>query len=102
MKISKQRISLLIKVLLLGVLTITALATSAVVSATGPSDPPAPKISDIPPGSVIHAPMSAATMLKRVEMPGGSQIKQPKLGLTHNLGGYPGEMVSFVGIVGTS
>jgi acetyl-CoA C-acetyltransferase len=25
-----------------------------------------------------------------------------KLALTHNLGGYPGEMVSFVGIVGTS
>jgi acetyl-CoA C-acetyltransferase len=23
-----------------------------------------------------------------------------KLGLTHNLGGYPGEMVSFVGIFG--
>ena len=23
------------------------------------------------------------------------------LALTHNLGGYPGEMVSFVGIVGT-
>jgi acetyl-CoA C-acetyltransferase len=24
-----------------------------------------------------------------------------KLGLVHNLGGYPGEMVSFVGIYGT-
>jgi acetyl-CoA C-acetyltransferase len=24
-----------------------------------------------------------------------------KLALTHNLGGYPGEMVSFVGVVGT-
>ena len=24
-----------------------------------------------------------------------------KLALTHNLGGYPGEMVSFVGIYGT-
>jgi acetyl-CoA C-acetyltransferase len=24
------------------------------------------------------------------------------LALTHNLGGYPGEVVSFVGIVGTS
>jgi len=32
---------------------------------------------------------------------GERQLPDPKLGLTHNLGGYPGEMVSFVGIYGT-
>ncbi|HUE39998.1 MAG TPA: acetyl-CoA acetyltransferase [Candidatus Binatia bacterium] len=31
---------------------------------------------------------------------GPRQIKQPKLGLTHNLGGYPGKCVSFVSVVG--
>ena len=30
-----------------------------------------------------------------------STYGQRSLALTHNLGGYPGEMVSFVGIVGT-
>jgi acetyl-CoA C-acetyltransferase len=32
---------------------------------------------------------------------GPRQIKNPKLGLTHNLGGIPGRCVSFVSIVGT-
>jgi len=31
---------------------------------------------------------------------GPRQIKDPKLGLTHNLGGAPGRCVSFVSIVG--
>ena len=31
---------------------------------------------------------------------GPRQINQPKLGLTHNLGGAPGRCVSFVSIVG--
>jgi len=31
---------------------------------------------------------------------GPRQIKQPKLGLTHNLGGFPGKCVSFVSVVG--
>jgi acetyl-CoA C-acetyltransferase len=31
---------------------------------------------------------------------GPRQIKDPQLGLTHNLGGYPGKCVSFVSIVG--
>ena len=31
---------------------------------------------------------------------GPRQIKDPRLGLTHNLGGYPGKCVSFVSIVG--
>ena len=31
---------------------------------------------------------------------GARQIKEPKLGLTHNLGGAPGRCVSFVSIVG--
>ena len=31
-----------------------------------------------------------------------STVGERSLGLTHNLGGYPGEMVSFVGIFGTS
>jgi acetyl-CoA C-acetyltransferase len=31
---------------------------------------------------------------------GPRQIKDPKLGLTHNLGGYPGKCVSFVSVVG--
>jgi acetyl-CoA C-acetyltransferase len=33
---------------------------------------------------------------------GARQIKTPKLGLTHNLGGAPGRCVSFVSIVGNS
>ena len=32
---------------------------------------------------------------------GPRQIKEPKLGLTHNLGGYPGKCVSFVSVVGS-
>ena len=38
----------------------------------------------------------------RGEAPDERQITTDKrtLGLTHNLGGYPGEMVSFVGIFG--
>ncbi len=32
---------------------------------------------------------------------GERQLAAPRLGLTHNLGGYPGEMVSFVSILGT-
>ncbi len=28
-------------------------------------------------------------------------VTDQKLALTHNLGGYPGEMVSFVSVVGT-
>jgi len=31
---------------------------------------------------------------------GERQIKDPKLGLTHNLGGQPGRCVSFISIVG--
>jgi acetyl-CoA C-acetyltransferase len=31
---------------------------------------------------------------------GPRQIREPKLGLTHNLGGYPGKCVSFVSVVG--
>jgi acetyl-CoA C-acetyltransferase len=31
---------------------------------------------------------------------GPRQIQSPKLGLTHNLGGYPGKCVSFVSVVG--
>jgi acetyl-CoA C-acetyltransferase len=31
---------------------------------------------------------------------GPRQIKDPKLGLTHNLGGFPGKCVSFVSVVG--
>jgi acetyl-CoA C-acetyltransferase len=40
----------------------------------------------------------------RGEAPGERRIDTPpdrSMGLTHNLGGYPGEMVSFVGIFGT-
>jgi acetyl-CoA C-acetyltransferase len=33
---------------------------------------------------------------------GPRQIKSPKLGLTHNLGGAPGRCVSFVSIVGNT
>jgi len=33
---------------------------------------------------------------------GPRQIKDPKLGLTHNLGGFPGKCVSFVSVVGSS
>ena len=33
---------------------------------------------------------------------GERQIKDPKLGLTHNLGGQPGRCVSFAAIVGES
>jgi acetyl-CoA C-acetyltransferase len=37
----------------------------------------------------------------RREAPDDRQISNDRpLALTHNLGGYPGEMVSFVGIVG--
>jgi acetyl-CoA C-acetyltransferase len=37
----------------------------------------------------------------RHEAPPERQITtNKKLGLTHNLGGYPGEMVSFVGLFG--
>jgi acetyl-CoA C-acetyltransferase len=31
---------------------------------------------------------------------GARQIRDPKLGLTHNLGGQPGRCVSFISIVG--
>ena len=31
---------------------------------------------------------------------GPRQIENPKLGLTHNLGGMPGRCVSFVSVVG--
>jgi acetyl-CoA C-acetyltransferase len=31
---------------------------------------------------------------------GERQIKDPRLGLTHNLGGAPGRCVSFVSVVG--
>jgi len=38
----------------------------------------------------------------RQEAPPERQIDTDRtLALTHNLGGYPGEMVSFVGIVGS-
>ena len=33
---------------------------------------------------------------------GPRQIANPKLGLTHNLGGYPGKCVSFVSVVGAN
>jgi acetyl-CoA C-acetyltransferase len=31
---------------------------------------------------------------------GPRQIEKPTLGLTHNLGGFPGKCVSFVSVVG--
>ena len=34
------------------------------------------------------------------ERAGDRQTANPELGLTHNLGGYPGEMVSFISILG--
>ena len=46
--------------------------------------------------------MFEAWLQLRGEAPAGAPITSDKsVALTHNLGGYPGEMVSFVSILGT-
>ena len=45
-------------------------------------------------------PQATRTTIDRQGEAGDRQIENPKVGLTHNLGGYPGKCVSFVSIVG--